>query len=183
MTPIQRRTPRRARQLRRALAAVLFAGLVFGAVASAAPTTLSSPTVVSGNTTLSTTGITATGAGVTATFDLVTALSWTQPASLGTSFDPNLVRQGRTVSASDTYTRPSAGSMSVTWTLNNLEVSWEGVGPLDLGSPNFSASGTLRPACRRPGRDVQSPERPGRASRSGIPGNLARTSISSWAPP
>lgn len=110
--------------------------------ASAATTTLSSPTTVSGSQTLSSTGLTESGAGVTATFDLVTTAQWNQPAAIGTAFDPNLVRQGRTVSPSDSYTRPTGpGTMTVTWTLNNLQASFEGIGPVSLGSPSFSATG------------------------------------------
>lgn len=109
--------------------------------AYASTTTLTSPTTLSGNQTVSSTGVTATGAGVTATFDLTTSLSWTQGAQLGAAFDPNLVRQGRQLDVNDSYTRTGAGSMAVTWTLNNLQVSWGTIGPLSLGSPSFSASG------------------------------------------
>ena len=109
--------------------------------ASAAVTPLTSPTTVSGTQTLSSTGLTASGAGVTATTDLVTTLQWTQTASLGTAFDPNLVRQGRNLNPSDSYAAPSAGTMTISWTLANTSVSWGAIGPLSLGSPSFSASG------------------------------------------
>lgn len=141
------RTPTRARtRVRRRmsiLAAVLIAGLTLGAPSAlAANTTQTSPTTLSGSQTVSSTGITASGLGVTATFDLTTTVNWTQPASLGTSFDPNLVRQGRSLNPSDTYTRPGGpGSISVTWTLKNLMVSWEGVGPLSFDPQSFTASG------------------------------------------
>lgn len=109
--------------------------------ASAATTTLSSPTTLTGSQTLSSTGVVASGAGVTAKFDLVTAATWTQPAALlSTAFDPNLVRQGRALNPADSYTRTSPGSMTVRWTLNNLSVSWGIIGPLNLGSPAFSAT-------------------------------------------
>lgn len=137
------------RKTRHFTAILLAVPLVIGGVvafgaspASAATTTLTSPTTVSGSQTLSSTGLTVSGAGVVATFDLVTTAQWSQPAAIGTAFDPNLVRQGRTVSPSDSYTRPSGpGTMTVNWTLDNLEVSWEGIGPLDIGSPGFSATG------------------------------------------
>lgn len=110
--------------------------------AGAATTTLAGPTTVSGSTTISSTGLTASGAGVTATTDLTTSVSWSQPASLGTAFDPNLVRQGRALNPSDSYTRPGgAGTLTVNWTLANTSVSWDGIGPLGFGSPTFSASG------------------------------------------
>jgi PKD repeat protein len=108
-----------------------FAGLVALSVGASTPVS-AAPTSLSN----------VSGSGVTATFDLTTALNWTQPASISTAFDPNLVRQGQTPNPSDSFGRPSAGSMSVTWTLNNLQLSWEGIGPLDLGSPQFSASGS-----------------------------------------
>jgi PKD repeat protein len=118
-------------------------GLVAGAApASAATTTLTNPTTVSGTQTLSSTGVTASGAGVTATFDLVTSAQWSQPAALGTAFDPSLVRQGQMLNPSDSYSRPGGpGTMTVNWTLSNLQVSWDGIGPLSLGSPGFSATG------------------------------------------
>ncbi len=31
--------------------------------------------------------------------------------------------------------------MTVNWTLDNLQVSWDGIGPLSVGSPGFSATG------------------------------------------
>jgi PKD repeat protein len=118
-------------------------------VAAAAPasagtvTTFTSPTTLTGNTTLSDTGVTATDpvSGVTATFDLVTALKWTQAANVGVTFDSNLVRQGRSVDPSVSYTRNGSGSMTMTWTLSNLKVSWGSVGPLGLGSPAFNVTG------------------------------------------
>ena len=111
--------------------------------ASAAATTLSSPTTLTGSQTLSSVGVVATDpiSGLSASFDLVTTAAWTQPAALvSTSFDPNLVRQGRALNPADSYTRPSPGSMTVSWTLSNLSVSWGSVGPLNLGSPGFSAT-------------------------------------------
>src|SRR3984957_6573942 len=139
----------RFRTARHFTAFLLAVPLVIGGVvalgaspASAATTTLSNPTTVSGTQTLSSTGVTASGAGVTATFDLVTTAQWNQPAAIGTAFDPNLVRQGRSVSPSDSYTRPSGpGTLTVNWTLSNLQVSWDGIGPLSVGSPGFSATG------------------------------------------
>lgn len=128
-----------------AAASALLAVLAFFAAAAgtatAAPTSLTSPTTLTGTRSLSSTGITATGLGVTAQFDLETSLGWTQDASLGATFDPNLVRQGRTPAVSDAYSRAASGSMNLTWTLQNLQVSWEGIGPLSLGSPSFNASG------------------------------------------
>ncbi len=136
----------RRRSFRGVLALVLtsLAVLAVGVAPAAASTsTLSQPTTLTGSRLLSSTGITATDllSGLTATFDLQTSLDWTQGASIGTTFDPNLVRQGRSLDPSDTYTRSAPGSMSLSWTLSNLGVSWDGVGPLSLGSPGFSASG------------------------------------------
>jgi PKD repeat protein len=146
---IRLRTPRTSFRRRRPLGSLLSlcaAGLVVLAVgaapASASTTTLSQATTLSGSQTLSSTGITATGLGVTATFDLTTTLNWNQVASLGTAFDPNLVRQGRSLDPSDSYTRTGSGSMALSWTLSNLMVSWDGVGPLSLGSPGLSATGS-----------------------------------------
>lgn len=124
------------------VSASVLATMVLGiGTASAATDTLTTPTTLSGNRTLSTTGITASGAGVTASTNLVTNLSWSQPANVSTTFDPNLVRQGRSLDPSDAYAPIVPGSMTLSWTLSNTSVSWEGFGPFDLGSPSFSASG------------------------------------------
>jgi PKD repeat protein len=141
--PRERSRPARRIAMAGALAVSGAAGLLIAAVPASASTvtTLTSPTTLSGSTDLSSLGVTATGAGVTATFDLDTSLQWSQAASVGTTFDANLVRQGRALNPSDSYSRTGSGSMSVTWTLSNLQVSWDGVGPLSLGSPSFSATG------------------------------------------
>ena len=139
------------RMVRSTLAALLSTGGLTGAlivatpsIASAATTTLSAPTTLTGSRVLSSTGITATDlvSGLTASFDLVTSAHWTQSAALlNTAFDPNLVRQSRSPNLSDSYSRTSPGSMSITWTFANLAVSWGSVGPLNIGSPSFSATG------------------------------------------
>ncbi len=136
------------RQKARALAVICVAtaaltGLAISvAPAGAATTTLSSPTALSGGQTLSSTGLTASGAGVTASTDLTTTLSWSQPAAVvSTAFDPNLVRQGRSPDPSDAYASTGAGAMTITWAMQNTQVSWDGIGPLNLGSPSFSATG------------------------------------------
>lgn len=123
------------------LAASLGALLAAAGPATAGSTSLSSPTIATGNATFSAQNLTATGSGVTATTDLQTSVSWLQPASIGSSFDPGLVRQGRTVTASDTYTPNLAGALVINWTLANSSVSWNGIGPIGLGSPTFSATG------------------------------------------
>ena len=144
------RTSRARRACYRGIAGLGAAGVVAGvglvATAGAAlagtVTTLTNPTTLSGSQTISSTGVTATGAGVTATFDLQTSLTWSQSASVGATFDSNLVRQGRALNPSDSYTRNGAGSMAVTWTLAGLNVSWDSIGPIPLGSPSFSATGS-----------------------------------------
>ena len=133
-------------QLTRRAAGALIAACAIGLAAGASPalaasTTLTSPTTLSGSAPLSALGLSASGADVTATSDLTTTLNWSQPASLSTTFDPNLVRQGRELDPVDSYARTASGSMSLSWTFNHLQVSWDGIGPLGLGSPSFSASG------------------------------------------
>ena len=121
--------------------ASLVALALMPALALATSTSLSSPTTVSGSQPLASIPFVVTGSGVTATGTADLTLHWTQDASLGTTFDPNLVRQGRSLDPSDSYGRTAAGSMSVDYTLHNLEVSWDGIGPLSLGSPTFTTSG------------------------------------------
>lgn len=106
--------------------------------ASAAVLTNSTP--FSGTRTLSSLGLSASGLGVTAATDLVTKLDWTQGASVSTTFDPNLVRQGQSPDPADSYARTGSGSMTLSWTLANTMVKW---GPFNVGpfSPSFSASG------------------------------------------
>src|SRR5215813_14246594 len=98
-----------------------------GAALAGTVTTLTNPTTLSGSQTISSTGVTATGAGVTATFDLQTSLTWSQSTSIGATFDSNLLRQGRALNPSDSYTRNGTGSMAVTWTLAGLNVSWDSI--------------------------------------------------------
>jgi PKD repeat protein len=95
---------------------------------------------VSGSETTTQNGLTGGGSGVTASTDLITNVQLTQPATLGTFFDPSQVRQGQTVQANDSYNTPSAGNLTINWTLANTNVSW---GPFSIGpfSPTFSASG------------------------------------------
>ena len=128
------------------MAALCIAGLtaisIGPAAALAASTTQASPTSLSGSSTLAAVPFTATGAGITATGTAEISVHWTQPASLGTTFDPNLVRQGRALDPSDAYTRTPTGTMTIDYTLDGLQVSWDGIGPLDLGSPTYSTTGT-----------------------------------------
>lgn len=124
------------------LCAGLLALVLAPAAALAATTTLSSPTSLSGSATLTAIGFTATGAGVTATGTAEITVHWSQPASLGTTFDPNLVRQGRSLDPSDSYTRTPTGTMSVDYKLDDLQVSWDSIGPLSLGSPTYTTSGS-----------------------------------------
>ncbi len=110
--------------------------------AGAVTTSLSDPSPFTGSDTLSSLQITASSVlGVTTTATLDTTLDWTQPAAVGTAFDPNLVRQGRALDPSDSYTRTAGGSMAVTWTLKNVEVSWDSIGPVNIGSVGMTANG------------------------------------------
>jgi len=108
----------------------------------AATTTLTHPTVLSGSRKLSSVGLIGSSAGVTISTDLLTQLDWGQLASIAITFDPNRVRQGRPLDPQVSYGRNVPGGMAVVWTLSNVSVSWDGVGPIDLGSPSFSASGS-----------------------------------------
>lgn len=111
-----------------------------GGSALAVTTTLPQATSLSGSRTLTLNGLTKSEGGVDFSTDMTTHLTWSQAASLALTFDPNLLRQGRALDPSDAFTRPASGLLSITWTLNNVGVSWLGVGPLDLGSPTFNAT-------------------------------------------
>jgi PKD domain len=123
-----------------ALAAACLVALSL-APAVAASSTLSSPTSLSGSSTVAAVPFHETGGGVTITGSKTITVSWTQPATLGTVFDPNLVRQGRALNPSDSYT-PLPGVMSVAYALTDLEISWEDIGPIHLGSPTYTTHGT-----------------------------------------
>ena len=135
---------RRPRSMR-AVVALCIAGLTAVAIGPAtvlaSSSALASPTSLAGQSTLTAIPFTASGGGVTATGTAAITVHWTQPAILGSTFDPNLVRQGRTLNLSDSYTRTPTGAMSVDYTLQNLEVSWGSIGPLSLGSPTYTTSG------------------------------------------
>jgi len=122
------------------LVVALAAVAVTAAPASAATTTLTAPTSLSGQTPLGTTSFAAISiSGVVLTGDVDTSLEWSQSALLGVEFDPNLVRQGRDLDPQDSYTRVGSGSMTVKANVNDLEVSWLAIGPIDLPDVNFNA--------------------------------------------
>ena len=141
------RTRSRARRPWSALAALCLAGLaaiaVTAAPASASTTTLTSPTALAGNSVLASAPFFESSGGgdpVTVSGDPAVTMHWNQLASLSTAFDPNLVRQGRSLDPSDSYTRLLPGTMSVDYRINNLNVSWD-IFSLDLGSPGFTTAG------------------------------------------
>ncbi len=122
------------------LVTALAAVALTAAPASAATTTLTAPTSLSGQTPLGTTSFAAISiSGVVLTGDVDTSLEWSQSALLGVEFDPNLVRQGRDLDPKDSYTRVGSGSMTVKANVNDLEVSWLAIGPLDLPDITFNA--------------------------------------------
>ena len=123
------------------MSVIALTAIVAPATVLAAASTQSSPTSVSGDSTLAAVPFTAVGAGVTATGTAAISVQWSQAAALSTTWDPNLVRQGRALDPSDAYTRTSSGSLTIDYTLNDLQASWLGIGPLSLGNPTFSMTG------------------------------------------
>ncbi len=117
------------------------AGVALGTTPAGATTaTASNPTTLSGTQELNSTGVEASGAGVTATFDLAETLSWSQRAQVTTTYDPSQIRQGRSPAPIDSYARTGAGTITVSWTLDHLAVTFGNFGTISLGSPGFSAS-------------------------------------------
>jgi hypothetical protein len=110
------------------------------APAGASAMTASSPTTLSGLDDLRSPGVSVTGGGVTASFDLVETLSWSQPGQFTTTFERNQIRQGRSPALKSAYATTGTGTMSVSWTLNDLKASFGGSNTIGLGSPSFSAS-------------------------------------------
>jgi hypothetical protein len=120
---------------------VLVLGLSTATPALAASSTVTTPTLLTGTTTLSSVALSATTlAGITGSASLDTTLDWSQAASVATTFDPNLVRQGRALDPVNQYARTSPGSMSSAWTLNNISLAWD-VLSVNLGSIGIPASG------------------------------------------
>ena len=115
-------------------------GLAAGATPANASTTVSSPTTVSGRVDLHSPGVSATSGGVTASFDLLETLSWSQPAQVSTTFESNQIRQGQSPALKSAFAAAGSGTMSVSWTLDDLNASFGGSGTISLGSPSFSAS-------------------------------------------
>jgi PKD repeat protein len=113
---------------------------VTAAQASAAVTALTTPTNLTGTSVLASAPFSQSVDGVTVSGDPSITMHWSQGAELGTSFDPNLVRQGRSLDPTDSYARTGPGSMSVDYAVNNLAVSWDGIGPLTF-SPGVTTSG------------------------------------------
>jgi hypothetical protein len=116
------------------------AGLAGRAIPASASTNDSSPTTLSGHQDLVSPAVTAVGDGVTATFDLHETLKWSQPAQVSTTFDRSQIRQGRTPALKSAFATTGTGTMSVSWTLDDLKASFGGSDPISLGSPSFSAS-------------------------------------------
>jgi len=143
--PRPQRTRLRARYPFSAFAALCVASLaviaVTAAPASAATTTLTSPTTLSGNSTLASASFSESAVGVTVSGNPAITMHWNQAAALGTQFDANLVRQGRHLDPTDSYTRTLPGTMSVDYRVNNLNVAWD-VFDIPLGSPGFTTTGT-----------------------------------------
>ena len=107
---------------------------------NASATSMSSPTTLSGHEDLHSPSVGAVGGGVTASFDLLETLSWSQPAQVSTTFERNQIRQGRSPALKSGVAVTGSGTMSVSWTLHNLKASFDGSGMISLGSPSFSAS-------------------------------------------
>src|SRR5215510_14202025 len=148
MNPTPEPLVRRART--RVMSALLatclcIAGLAL-AIVQAEPalanTTLDNSVSFSGHAVLSSVPFDRTSAlGVHATGNLDTTLDWTQAAKITTDFDPNLLRQGRNLDPSDTYAPDGAGSMTATWSITDLVVNWGALGPFNIGTVGFSATG------------------------------------------
>ena len=107
---------------------VVFALTAIGLVAVstsalAAPTTTSTAVALAGNgdigsvTSSYNPGGTSDGT-LNASATLDTSLSWAQPALINVSYDPNLVRQGRSLDPTVSYTRVLPGTMTATYTLS-----------------------------------------------------------------
>ncbi len=124
-----------------ALSIVALMTVVAPTTVLAASSTQSSPTSLSGNATLASVPFDVTSAlGTSASGTAEITASWTQPASLSTTYDPSLVRQGQTLTLIDAYGRTPTSSLTIQYKLDNLQVAW-GLISLSLGSPTFSMTG------------------------------------------
>jgi PKD repeat protein len=123
--------------------AATIAGITGVPAASATTSTRSASTTIAGSTTfhgvaLATTslaGVTVGASGLDGTID------WQQSATLSTDFDTDAVRQGRAVDPVDHVTNGPAGTMTINWSLADLQVAFPGFGPFAVGTIGLSASG------------------------------------------
>jgi PKD repeat protein len=110
------------------------------APASASTSTLTTPTTLSGDSALDTNSLfdqTVLGVHVTGATSIT--MHWSQPAEVDTTFDPNLVRQGRSLDPTDAYSRTAPGTMSIDYSAN-FSVDW-GVGTFSF-TPTITTTGS-----------------------------------------
>lgn len=113
------------------------------AAAWATPTTATTPVALSGSATLPTATASGTSGPFQGSVSLDTSVSWSQPAAIAVTYDPDLVRQGRDLNPQLTYQAPSAGTMNVTYqvTANGcLDTGSSCIG-FTVGPVTFTASG------------------------------------------
>ncbi|MGN6723697.1 MAG: hypothetical protein ACTHJM_13880, partial [Marmoricola sp.] len=126
------------------MASLLAAGIVaLPASAWATPTSVSTPVALAGSANLPTATASGTSGPFQGSISLDTAVSWSQPAAIAASFDPNLVRQGRDLNPALTYSAASAGTMNVTYqvTANGcLDTGSSCIG-FTVGPVTFTSSG------------------------------------------
>jgi hypothetical protein len=113
------------------------------ASASAAPTTTSTAVALAGNGDIGSVTSSFNDGTLVASATLDTSLSWAQPALINVTYDPNLVRQGRSLDPTVSYTRALPGTMTATYAVSasacvNFGGSCIGI---SFGPINFTASG------------------------------------------
>src|SRR5579859_6786605 len=138
----------RSRKARLITSIVVFALTALGLVAvsasaSAAPTTVSTAIALAGNGAIGSSGATFNDGTLVATATMDTSLSWAQPALINVTYDPNNVRQGRSLDPTVSYTRVLPGTMTATYAVSasacvNFNGSCIGI---SFGPITFTASG------------------------------------------
>src|SRR5207245_10442888 len=95
-------------------------------VAGASPAfagTSSNATTLTGSSTLAHQSVSDTWGSLSGTASADMSVNWSQPASVKVAWTDSLVRPGRSLDPTDTYSRTAPGSMTVTYSVS-ASLSW-----------------------------------------------------------
>jgi len=134
---------------RRGAAVLATTALAFGGIAATATPALAAggtiTTSLHGSASLGSETASASSGALSGSITASASMTWDQPASVGVSWDPDNVRQGRNLDPSDQYTRTAPGTMSITYSVSGSvgidTGSLAGVLSFGFGPASLTASG------------------------------------------